>query len=180
MDNARHIRHGITSLEKHVYTSKRHPQVGHIKHEGKRVPVYIGFYGDAPCWYTVDRYNDPQYLHCAEKTMPISEDPEVIGEQHGNTQIDYTLFLNMFAGNILTLTNDMTVTPEQRTVIETISDTCLAHQSSEIAVPGKRIMISNLDEVLAYRTPMVRLISDDGTLILPAYRFVIIPAKEAI
>ena len=92
---------------------------------------------------------------------------------------NYSAFLSLFTCDMLTLTN-MSVSPEQQAAIEMISDECLAHQSSEIGIPDRRVVISNADEVLANRVQFVHLASDDGTLTLPAFQFVIIPAKEAI
>jgi len=76
------------SIVRTVSTTKKHPQIGYIWYEGKKVPVYVGFWGDMPVWKTATGTDDPEYLYCAERTLPIEEDPDYIGDETDNSVED--------------------------------------------------------------------------------------------
>ncbi|HZU00818.1 MAG TPA: hypothetical protein VFA10_14220 [Ktedonobacteraceae bacterium] len=65
-----------------VRTTRKHPQVGTISYEGKRRKVYVSFYLDEPVWTLVeDCVDEEEYEHCAQKTVPIEDDPDYCGEE---------------------------------------------------------------------------------------------------
>jgi hypothetical protein len=87
------------------------------------------------------------------------------------TKTDYTAFLALFdQEQQLFLTDHMQVTPQARTALEQVSDTCLTREKS--ALPdGSIITLTNRLDVFAHKVPYVRLQAEDGVLLLPAYRF---------
>jgi hypothetical protein len=69
-------------VERVVHTTRKRPQVGTIHYEGQQRKVFIGFYLDEPVWMLVeDAYDEEEYHDCAQKTMPIEDDPEYCGEE---------------------------------------------------------------------------------------------------
>ena len=87
------------------------------------------------------------------------------------TKADYTAFLALFdQEQQLFLTDHMQVTPPARSVLEQVSDTCLAREKS-ILPDGSIITLTNRLDVFAHRVPYVRIQAEDGVLLLPAYRF---------
>jgi hypothetical protein len=87
------------------------------------------------------------------------------------TKTAYTAFLALFdQEQRLFLTDHMQVTPQARTVLELVSDTCLAREKS-ILPDGSSITLTNRLDVFAHTVPYVRLQAEDGVLLLPAYRF---------
>lgn len=62
-----------------VHTSQKHPQVGYIHFEGERQKVYMGFWGGHPVWTLAFSPDDPCYLYCKQKPMPIEDDPDYQG-----------------------------------------------------------------------------------------------------
>jgi hypothetical protein len=91
-------------------------------------------------------------------------------------QGDYAAFLALFSNGMLTLTNGMQVEPRVRRVISRISDECLAHDVCTI--PGGRVTLTNLDEVLRHQSGYVALQASDGILTLPAYKFLLLQREE--
>jgi hypothetical protein len=64
-----------------VHTTKKHPQIGWVWFEGEKHPVYVGFSNDIPVWKSPDYLgNQEEYDYCAERTVPIEQDPDYIGE----------------------------------------------------------------------------------------------------
>lgn len=57
-----------------------HPQVGTVKYLGRERKVYIGFWGDCTAWKLAYGDDDPEFLHCYERTMPVEDDPELRSE----------------------------------------------------------------------------------------------------
>src|ERR1019366_5112731 len=84
---------------------------------------------------------------------------------------DYAAFLALFdQEQRLFLTDRMQVTPQARSVLECVSDACLAREKS-VLPDGSIITLTNRLDVFAHKVPYVRLLADDGVLLLPAYRF---------
>jgi hypothetical protein len=75
------IRNRSETIVRTVHTTKKHPQIGYIFSEGKKTLVYIGFWLDMPVWKVANGPDDPEYTYCAERTMPIEEDPDYIGDE---------------------------------------------------------------------------------------------------
>jgi hypothetical protein len=70
-------------IERVVHTTRKHPQVGTICYEGQKRKVFISFYLDEPVWKLVeDQGDEEEYVYCAQKTMPIEDDPEYCGEEN--------------------------------------------------------------------------------------------------
>lgn len=70
-----------TSLNlKKVIPDEGHPQVGTTRYHGNPAKVYVGFWGEVPCWKLAFGDDDPEYLAAAERTMPIEDDPEFFGD----------------------------------------------------------------------------------------------------
>lgn len=65
-----------------VHTTKKHPQIGTINYEGQRQKVFIGFWNDDPVWKLVnDAHDEQEYDYCAQRTMPIEDDPDYCGTE---------------------------------------------------------------------------------------------------
>jgi hypothetical protein len=87
------------------------------------------------------------------------------------TKADYTAFLALFdQEQQLFLTDHMQVTPQARTVLEQVSDTCLSREKS-VLPDGSIVTLTNRLDVFAHKVPYVRLQAEDGVLLLPAYHF---------
>jgi hypothetical protein len=69
-----------------VHTTKKRPQVGSINYQGKKQQVFIGFWMDNPVWKLVNgHFEEQEYNYCAQKTMPIEDDPDYCGEEEEET-----------------------------------------------------------------------------------------------
>jgi hypothetical protein len=91
------------------------------------------------------------------------------------TRTDYAAFVALFdQEHRLFLTDRMPITSEVRSVLELVSDACLAREKS-ILPDGSAVKLVNRLQVFAHTVPFVRLQAEDGVLLLPAYRFIRIP-----
>jgi hypothetical protein len=82
-NNAQEVMVSLGTFETRVvHTRKKHPQIGSINYQGKKQQVFIGFWMDNPVWKLVTGHFEKQeYKYCAQKTMPIEEDPDYCGEE---------------------------------------------------------------------------------------------------
>ncbi len=69
----------LTVIRRTVHTTYHHPQIGHVFSAGQKTPVYLGFYLDEPVWKRASGLDDPEYQYCANRTMPIEDDPDYCG-----------------------------------------------------------------------------------------------------
>ncbi len=63
-----------------VYSTSKRPQIGRVDYQGKQRKAYIGFWGDMPVWKLAGD-DSREYDYCAQKTMPIEQDPDYCGAE---------------------------------------------------------------------------------------------------
>lgn len=71
-----------TFVERVVYATKKHSQIGATHYQGEKRKVFIGFWGDCPVWKLLqegDPFSEQEYDYCKQRTMPIDDDPDYCG-----------------------------------------------------------------------------------------------------
>lgn len=87
------------------------------------------------------------------------------------SEADYAAFLALFdQAQKLTLVDGMRVTPQARRVLSQVIADCLAREVSTLP-DGSLVELLNFQQIFVQQAPYVRLLAQDGMLVLPAYQF---------